>query len=295
MLDGSATNYKRASHFRMIIRSMARTHAVRYRFHRDTTCCLWRRAVGARKLTEHTAASAPFSLRQFGTCGRGCDTVIAEHIVALEEKLMGVAANPKEYSGTKSVRSKRTMRTSAQFLMGRTIGRGAVPPEHYQRHNFKDEIVFMRDPRVGGKPQWQKDLWDSHLVPLIELVAPEWAGGHEDFAVQVSIYSDGSYCHSHRDEHDIDVQYGLGLGNYTGGALQMTSADGVAIDLDIRHRIVKMDARNSHKVLPFQGTRISIFWYKRYDRRMGSAAPVSDSFEIVWDPSVQERKVVQLL
>lgn len=197
---------------------------------------------------------------------------------------MDVATHPKEYAGTKSVRSKRTMRTAAQFLMGRTIGRGTIPTQHYRPHNFKeDEIVFARDPRVGGKPQWQKDLWDRHLVPLIELVAPEWAGAHEDFAVQVNVYSDGSYCKSHRDEHDIDVQYGLGLGDYTGGALQMTCADGVATEVDIRRRIVKMDARNSHKVLPFQGTRISVFWYKRYDRRMRSAAPVTDSFEIVYE------------
>ena len=288
MLDACETNhmYMQPTHFRMpaqrIIRSIAWTHATRYRYHR-ITCCLW---CNARVVQKHTGASALSSLRQFGTCpGRRC--VIAEHIVALDEKLMCVAANPGEYSGTRPVRSKRTMRTSAQFLMGRTIGRGAVPPEHYQRHNFKDEIVFMRDPRVGGKPQWQKDLWDRHLVPLIKLVAPEWAGEHEDFAVQVSIYSDGSYCNSHRDEHDIDVQYGLGLGNYTGGALQMTSADGVAMELDIWHQIVKMDARNSHKVLPFQGTRISIFWYKRYDRRMGSPAPVGDSFEVVY-PNADE-------
>lgn len=237
-------------------------------------------AAGNRQLSAGAAPS--LRSRQIGACSESSGSTIAEHIDALEEKLMNVAANPKNYSGTKSVRSKRTMRTAAQFLMGRTIGRGTVPTEHYQPHNFKDEIVFVRDPRVGGKPQWQKDLWDMHLVPLIELVAPEWAGVHEDFAVQVNIYSDGSFCKSHQDEHDIDVQYGLGLGDYTGGALQMTGTDGTATEMDIRRRIVKMDARNCHKVLPFQGTRISVFWYKRYDRRMDSAVPISDIFEIVY-------------
>lgn len=238
-----------------------------------------------------SAANLPFTSRQLVTSA-DCAPLIDGHITALEDNLMDVAVNPREYPGTKSVRSKRTMRTSAQFMMGRTIGKGTVPKEHYRRHNFKDEIVFVRNPREGGKPQWQKDLWSRHLVPLIELVAPEWAGTHEDFAVQVNIYTDGCYCKPHRDEHDIDVQYGLGLGNYSGGALQMTSVDGVATDVDIRRRIVKMDARNSHKVLPFEGTRISIFWYKRYDRRMESATPVSASFEVVY-PQNDETQMVQ--
>eukprot|EP01043_Picozoa_sp_COSAG02_P097626 COSAG02_NODE_33837_length_493_cov_1.401015_1_plen_91_part_10 len=45
--------------------------------------------------------------------------------------------------------------------------------------------------------------------------------------------------------------------------------------MDLSHKIVKLDARQTHEVLPFKGIRISVIWYKRYDRTMDAIAPIT--------------------
>ena len=145
------------------------------------------------------------------------------------------------------------------------------------QHNLKaHEQVYIRDARESGKPKWIKHLYSDHLVPLLEEVDPQYAGKHEDYAVQVTLYdsSKRDSCKEHADKDDIAPQLMMTLGDFTGGELAVTDSNGKCTNVDLKDRIVKLDARQTHKVLPFEGIRISVIWYKRYDRTMDAIAPI---------------------
>eukprot|EP01050_Picozoa_sp_SAG11_P021182 SAG11_NODE_3717_length_2262_cov_4.740638_1_plen_324_part_10 len=216
------------------------------------------------------------------------DLAIEQHIEKIEKVMLDVHMNPDKYQGCKQTRSDKTMQVSEQFLIGRTIGRTARPKagqeDYYKRHNMADrqhEIVYIRPISESGKPAWQKKLYYDHLKPLIEKVDPEYATD-EDYGVQVSVYDSdkGDFCKQHTDSKDIAPQIMMCLGNFSGGELRLTLGDSTE-DVTLKNHIVKLDARLPHEVLPFEGVRISVIFYKRYDRHIKTPLPITEDVTVL--------------
>ena len=87
--------------------------------------------------------------------------------------------------------------------------------------------MYIRDSREGTESKWLRQLYDQRLAPVIKSAAPGWAGLYEDFAVQIAVYesSNDDYCHEHTDKDDVDVQYMMCLGAYTGGKLRVRDGE----------------------------------------------------------------------
>jgi hypothetical protein len=207
--------------------------------------------------------------------------VCQQHAARIEEEIMAAVNEKKPKFKAASDKKKKV---SHQARIGRSLSHASKPPkgqeQYYAEHNMrKDKMVFIGDNKT--KPEWLKDLYKDHLTPLICKAAEDWAGKDGDWAVQLLVYKDGDYCEEHVDKEDIDVQYMLCLGSYTGGELRVRVGDDTH-DVDLNHKLVKVDARNPHSVLPFEGTRISVIWYKVFDTRMKTKAPVTDTIATIW-------------
>ena len=207
-----------------------------------------------------------------------------EHMAAIEQAIIDVidAGEPGFESATDTKKQ-----VSHQARIGRSLSKAkrAAPgqEQYYLPHNLReDKLVYNRNPREGTKAAWLRKLYDQHLAPFIKSVAPGWAGTYEDFAVQIAVYesSNDDYCHEHTDKDDVDVQYMMCLGAYTGGKLRVRDGDGLR-DVDLNHRLVRLDARRPHQVMPFDGRRISVIWYKVYDRTMSKKAEVTSTVETI--------------
>ena len=106
-------------------------------------------------------------------------------------------------------------------------------------HNLrKDKMVYIGDNK--SKRQWLIDLYKNYLAPLICEVAPDWAGTDDDWAVQLLVYKSGNgdFCNEHVDKDDIDAQYMMCLGSYTGGELCVRVGDDTK-DVDLNQTIVR--------------------------------------------------------
>ena len=99
---------------------------------------------------------------------------------------------------------------SHYFRIGRSLSHAPKAPagqeQYYGPHSIPkhtDKLVYKRNPREGGKPQYQKDFFDN-ASGVIRTIAPEWAGDDEDFAVQLKVYDsdNGDYCNENVDSHD---------------------------------------------------------------------------------------------
>ena len=143
-------------------------------------------------------------------------------------------------------------RTSTRFLLflleslrksARSLSHAPKAPagqeQYYGPHSIPkhtDKLVYMRNPREGGKPQYQKDFFDN-ASGVIRTIAPEWAGDDEDFVVQLKVYDsdNGDYCNEHVDSHDTSTQYMVCFGSYKGGELEV-KINGEWKPVDLRDR-----------------------------------------------------------
>ena len=186
---------------------------------------------------------------------------VQEHMASIEKAVIAaIDAGERDFKADTDTKKQ----VSHQGRIGRSLSKTkrvrSDQAKYYKKHNLRDDKqVYIRDPREGTKGKWLLELYDQDLVPMIKLAAPEWAGKYEDFAVQIAVYesSNNDYCHEHTDKDDIDVQYMMCLGAYTGGKLRVRDGDGLR-DIDLNHKLVRLDARRPHQVMPFDGRRISV-------------------------------------
>ena len=73
------------------------------------------------------------------------------------------------------------------------------------------------------------------------------------------------------------------LGDCTGGELKLWNSVGDTQVIDYTNKILKLDGRLQHEVMPFMGRRYCIIWYKVFDRNMKTPAPVFEPAHIVYE------------
>ena len=62
--------------------------------------------------------------------------------------------------------------------------------------------------------------------------------------------------------YDVGPQYALALGTFSGGALCVESGARQLVRIDTKGRMAKFDGRFPHWVLPYEGERYSIIWFR---------------------------------
>ena len=113
--------------------------------------------------------------------------------------------------------------------------------------------------------------YDAYLLAkdVLEKVDPEYAGG--EYRVQFAYMNDPSHRVSkHKDSSDVNFQYALSLGNFSGAKLRAYNEDETNWkDFDYKGRVLRVDGRLSHEVVldHFVGDRYTIIFYKNYDHR----------------------------
>ena len=121
----------------------------------------------------------------------------------------------------------------------------------------------------------KKAIWRA-CASLIQQIDPEYAAG--DFAVAINCMTSKKHdVYLHRDESDVSWQYILTLGKYRGAHLEcFNNAKQLIFSEGKPHRIVKFDGRLPHRVRldDFRGTRISVIWYKCFDRCKEEPDPI---------------------
>ena len=158
----------------------------------------------------------------------------------------------------------------------------------FKRHNFKNTAVYVTsvENQYHARKINEQQLMAYRMASrIIESVDPDFAGG--EYEVNFSLMDSGKhYVKKHKDLKDITHQYALGLGQYSGAKLRVWShGESIIQDFDYRHKILKLDGRNSHELITtgFQGERFTVIWYKGYDHRMAQVDPICDTPEIVFD------------
>jgi len=175
-----------------------------------------------------------------------------------------------------------------QFAAGRSIRPATTEagnPTWAYKHNFKDgKGVYMRDVADSTKTPQQKALY-AKACELLLLIDADYAGEYKDYVVNFSCMSEPQihYVKEHTDDDDIKFQYALVLGDCTGGELKVWDSNGNEKVIDYKNKILKLDGRLPHEVLPFTGRRYCIIWYKVFDRRMDKPAEIFEPAEIVYD------------
>ena len=89
------------------------------------------------------------------------------------------------------------------------------------------------------------------------------------------------YVKKQVDDQDITFQYGLALGDFTGGELMCWAEDGSTQTLDYTRKVLKMDGRLPHEVCEFSGERYCVIFYKLFDRTMHAKAPIFPKAQFV--------------
>ena len=169
--------------------------------------------------------------------------------------------------------NKKQFSLEWQFAAGRSIRAlttEAGNPTWAYKHNFKDgKGVYMRDVADSTKTPQQKALY-AKACELLPLIDADYAGEYKDYVVNFSCMSEPElhYVKQHTDDDDIKFQYALVLGDCTGGELKVWDSHGNEQVIDYKNKILKLDGRLPHEVLPFTGRRYCIIWYKVFDRRM---------------------------
>ena len=74
-----------------------------------------------------------------------------------------------------------------------------------------------------------------------------------------------------RGRYDVGPQYALSLGDFTGGALCVECGARELAAIDTHGRMAKVDGRFPHWVLPYEGERFSVIWF----RTTGAPTPQS--------------------
>lgn len=179
--------------------------------------------------------------------------------------------------------NKKTFNLEWQFGIGRSTNAltldkvtGESRGNFSHEHNLKKGVgVWMGDVKTSTRPLWQKELYKV-ATELLMLIDAHYAGDDGDYSVNFSCMSDPKqhYVHTHTDSKDIAYQYGLVLGECSGGNLTTYLSNGDTQTLDYRRKVLKMDGRLAHEVAPFAGRRYSVIFYKSFDRRYSRELPV---------------------
>jgi len=185
-------------------------------------------------------------------------------------------------------KKKATFSLEWQFYVGRSIRAKTTEqgnPTWCHEHNFKaGKGVYLRDVADSTKSPQQKILY-TKACELLSLIDPDYAGDHKDFVINFSCMSKPiqHYVKKHTDAGDIQFQYALVLGDCTGGDLKLWDSRGNEHVLNYHNKILKLDGRLPHEVMPFTGRRYCIIWYKVFDRRMTRPAEIFEPAEIIYE------------
>ena len=185
-------------------------------------------------------------------------------------------------------KKKATFFLEWQFYAGRSIRAKTTKqgnPTWCHEHNFKNgKGVYLRDVADSTKSPQQKILY-AKACELLSLIDSAYAGDHKDFVVNFSCMSKPiqHYVKKHTDAEDIQFQYALVLGDCTGGDLKLWDSRGNEHVLNYHNKILKLDGRLPHEVMPFTGRRYCIIWYKVFDRRMIRPAEIFEPAEIIYE------------
>lgn len=82
---------------------------------------------------------------------------------------------------------------------------------------------------------------------------------------------DSVVLHSIHSARLARPQYAMVLGDCIGGALKVWDSNGGTQEINYTNKILKLDGRLHHEVMPFTGLRYCIIWYKVFDRNMPAA------------------------
>ena len=217
---------------------------------------------------------------------RGSATPVSDspHVQRAMTKLERVLRRVQSKKQTRNASGKSSRSTfSTEFQLGLGRSCGALGAKSFETpHNFKRGVgVYMQDIQTSRRPRWQRALWVAAKELLLE-IDPDFAE-HDDYCVNFSKMTDGSlhWVRKHVDGRDIAHQYGLVLGDSQGGELQVWNSDGTSQVVDYRHKVLKMDGRLPHAVLPFEGERYCVIFYKLFDRNMTQPLPIFEPARII--------------
>lgn len=141
---------------------------------------------------------------------------------------------------------------------------------------------YAKDPMQGNKNKWMKRAYEIGMDLMTE-VDPDWVGKNRRIAIQVNVLQKGHEVHMHRDEGDLSPQYGLVLGDFTGGdfvTINPGNKEGYRFS-NASGLLFQMDGRYPHKAEPVKdGTRFSVYFFKSFDEDWKTSEPV------MWPPKV---------
>ena len=151
------------------------------------------------------------------------------------------------------------------------------------KHPFLNTAAFVLPVTEQALSPEVKQVY-TMAMRILRYIDPHYAAG--EVLVNFSwLSSPTHYVRRHTDTHDIAPQYALSVGNFEGATLRVHDADGDVHDLDTRWSVAHFDGRLPHEVVvdpAFNGDRFTIIWYKNYDSRLSSAAPILDTPHIAW-------------
>jgi hypothetical protein len=163
------------------------------------------------------------------------------------------------------------------FIIGRTVfvqrdnvfqEKHNIPGGEFAGRGVYSKNGTLIDPMESTKPQYQKDFYALAKQLLLSIDADYAA--NDDWVVQVTIMDSSSSVKLHKDSQNVSFQYGVWLGDFEGGQLEVAGQT-----LDVRNKIYKMDGRVPHRVLPItEGKRYSLIYFKNYDRNITSVTQV---------------------
>jgi hypothetical protein len=209
----------------------------------------------------------------------------------LSPKLTELESLCDAYKKTGQARDKKNKNNFSlewQFAAGRSVRALTTKegnPTWCHKHNFIDSKgVYMKDVADSTKTPAQKALY-AKACEILPLIDADYAGEYKDYVVNFSCMSDSElhYVHKHTDDDDIQFQYAVVLGKCTGGELKLWDSKGGTQIVDYRNKILQLDGRLAHEVMPFKGRRYCIIWYKLFDRRMTKAAPIFEPARVVYE------------
>ena len=176
-------------------------------------------------------------------------------------------------------------------MLGRSVRARTRAPGSPWRfpHNFREGIgVYSVDETTLADPmkaKTKKPIEKAILAKAAELLSTIDASYVQDgdFVLQVHAMDETSKAMKHTDDEDISFQYGIGLGDYSGGELITWSSDGIEQPpINLRNQFVKLDGRLPHMVTPVtSGIRYAVYYYKLYDRRITEPQPVFEPATVV--------------
>ena len=209
------------------------------------------------------------------------DSPHVQRAMAKLQRVLRRVKSKKQNRNASGKASRSTFSTNFQLGLGRSCG--ALGAKSFETpHNFKKGVgVYMQDIQTSSRAKWKRALWVAAKELLLEIDAD--FAEHDDFCVNFSKMTDGSlhWVRKHVDGRDIAHQYGIVLGDNQGGELQAWNSDGTSQLVDYRHAVLKMDGRLPHAVLPFEGERYCVIFYKLYDRNLTQPLPIFEPARII--------------